>query len=207
MDIQLNSALTKAATLAILFVASFTSSQAGPLNLSNNALEVVNNVEPNIMIIHDDSGSMDWGIMTNEGDEGTFHLGGNLYYYTHPDPGASGVPPAVNDDTYIVPTEEYLDSQGVAAPQGGVWRAWNHNYNKMYYNPDITYTPWKGDNGSGTPFTNVSATAAPYDPNLPAAGTFDLTTTTSYGTDCGLLECASLVYGHQLLPRPLLHLG
>jgi type IV pilus assembly protein PilY1 len=192
MDIQLKSAATKTALLTIVFAISIASSQAGPLNLSNNALEVVNNVEPNIMILHDDSGSMDWGIMTSEGDEGTFHLGGNLYYYTHPDPGASGEPPAVNDDTYIVPTEEFLDSEGVPAPQGGVWRAWNHNYNKMYYNPDITYSPWQGDNVGGTAFANVSPTAAPYDPNTPASGALDLTATISYGTDCGLLDCASI---------------
>ena len=192
MDIQRKAALSKSAIMAIFLAVSIASSQAGPLNLSNNALEVVNNVEPNIMILHDDSGSMDWGIMTSEGDEGTFHLGGNLYYYTHPDPGASGEPPAVNDDTYIVPTEEFLDSEGVPAPQGGVWRAWNHNYNKMYYNPDITYTPWQGDNAGGTTFANVSPTAAPYDPNTPASGALDLTATISYGTDCGLLDCASI---------------
>jgi type IV pilus assembly protein PilY1 len=169
-----------------------SSNVAGPLNLSNNALEVVNNVEPNIMILHDNSGSMDWGVMTNEGDEGTFHLGGNLYYYTHPDPGATGDPPAENDDTYVVPTEEFMAAQGLPAPQGGVWRAWNHNYNKMYYNPDITYAPWIGENSAGVIFANASPTAALYDPNNPTGGALDLTTAISYGTDCGLVECVSI---------------
>ncbi len=192
MEMQFKATFTKSALIGLLLATYIAGSQAGPLNLSNNALEVVNNVEPNIMILHDDSGSMDWGIMTNEGDEGTFHLGGNLYYYTHPDPGASGVPPAINDDTYIVPTEEFLDAEGVPAPQGGVWRAWHHGYNKMYYNPNITYTPWKGDNASGVEFSNVSPTAAPYDPNQPASGALDLTTALDYGTDCGLVECVSI---------------
>ena len=192
MDIRLKPALSKPAMLASFLAVSATSSLAGPLNLSNNALEVVNNVEPNIMILHDDSGSMDWGVMTSEGDEGTFHLGGNLYYYTHPDPGAVGNPPAVNDDTYVVPTEEFMKAQGLPDPQGGVWRAWNHNYNKMYYNPNIHYTPWTGVNAGNNTFVNVTATAAPYDPNNPAAGTIDLTTAIDYGTDCGLVDCVSV---------------
>ncbi len=178
--------------LIALIATPTTYSVAVPLNLSNNALEVVNNVEPNIMILHDDSGSMDWGVMTNEGDEGTYHLGGNLYYYTHPDPGAAGLPPAVNDDIYVVPTEEFMAAQGLAAPQGGVWRAWHHNYNKMYYNPDITYTPWIGENSLGNVFSNANPTAAYYDPNTPANGSLDLTATITYDSDCGLLECASI---------------
>jgi len=175
-----------------LLATPMSSNIAGPLNLSNNALEVVNNVEPNIMILHDDSGSMDWGVMTTEGDEGTFHLGGNLYYYTHPDPGAAGNAPAVNDDSYVVPTEEFMAAQGLAAPQGGVWRAWNHNYNKMYYNPDITYTPWIGKNSANVNFANANPAAALYNPNNAAGGAMDLTTAISYGTDCGLVECVSI---------------
>ncbi|WP_455208149.1 pilus assembly protein [Kaarinaea lacus] len=192
MDTIRKTTFTKTVLLTGLLATPLSSTVAGPLNLSNNALEVVNNVEPNIMILHDDSGSMDWGVMTGEGDEGTFHLGGNLYYYTHPDPGAAGLPPAVNDDTYVVPTEEFLQTEGLPAPQGGVWRAWNHSYNKMYYNPDITYTPWIGVNSGGNNFANASPTAALYNPNDPASGTLDLTTAISYGTDCGLVDCASI---------------
>ena len=192
MDTIFKPRLTKTVILTACLAAPIANNVAGPLNLSNNALEVVNNVEPNIMILHDDSGSMDWGIMTNEGDEGTFHLGGNIYYYTHPDPGALGNAPAVNDDTYVVPTEEFMQAQGLAAPQGGVWRAWSHHYNKAYYNPDITYTPWVGVDNGGNSFSNVSATAAPYDPYAPASGVLDLTTAVSYSTDCGLVDCVSI---------------
>ena len=118
-DTQHRLTSTKVGILTALLITPLSSNVAGPLNLSNNALEVVNNVEPNIMILHDNSGSMDWGVMTNEGDEGAYHLGGNLYYYTHPDPGADDDPPAENDDTWVVPTEEFMAAQGLPAPQGG----------------------------------------------------------------------------------------
>lgn len=165
-------------------------SQADPLALSDNALEVVTNIEPNIMILHDDSSNMDWGILTNESDSGTFHLGTDIYYYTHPDPGSSGSTPAVNDNIFVVPTEEFLAAEGVGAPQGGVWRAWNHNYNKIYYNPNVTYTPWVGYDSSGSLYSNVFSTAAPYDPYEPANGALDLTTDLSYTSKCGLTECS-----------------
>ncbi|WP_455374914.1 pilus assembly protein [Kaarinaea lacus] len=181
-------------TGCVLLFSSLTTTTliAGPLDLSDNALEVVTNIEPNIMILHDDSGSMDWGVMTNEGDGGTFHLGDYRYFYTHPDPGATGSSPAVNDDIYVVPSEEFLAAEGLAAPQGGVWRAWNHNYNKIYYNPNMTYTPWVGVDTSGNDYTAPLATAAPYDPYDTSAGSLDLTTDLSYSTRCGLTECASI---------------
>ncbi|MGD8573168.1 MAG: hypothetical protein PVH98_11970, partial [Gammaproteobacteria bacterium] len=175
-----------------LLAGSISYTAAGPLNLATTALETVNNVEPNIMILHDDSGSMDWGVMTSEGDEGTFHLDVYSYYYTHPAPGATGNPPAINDDTYVVPTEEHMAAQGLAYPQGGVWRAWNHNYNKIYYNPDITYTPWVGVDTTDNDFINSPPAAAWYDPLRPGNGSLDLTTTLSYNTDCTLSDCLSI---------------
>ncbi|MDH5324194.1 MAG: PilC/PilY family type IV pilus protein [Gammaproteobacteria bacterium] len=166
---------------------------AANLNLSNDALEVVSNVEPNVVILSDDSGSMDWAVMTPE-FEGMFHLGVAPYYYTHPDPGVTTTDaPAANYDQWVVPSQEYLAAQGLASPQGGVWRAWNHNYNPIYYNPDVTYRPWSGVNSAGTPYGNVSATAAPYNPYQPTQGILDLTATLSYNTDCGLTACSAIV--------------
>ena len=171
---------------------TLSTASAGPLNLSDNALEVVTNIEPNIMILHDDSGSMDWGIMTNESEGGIFHMDDYRYYYTHPDPGASGSSPAINDDDLVAPTEEFLAAEGLAAPQGGVWRVWNHNYNKIYYNPNVTYTPWVGVDSSDNTYSNVLATAAPYDPYDPGNGTINLTADLTYTTKCGLDACESI---------------
>ncbi|MGD8569826.1 MAG: hypothetical protein PVJ39_17200, partial [Gammaproteobacteria bacterium] len=189
MDEQRQSIFLKQ-LLAIGLLAGFLQhAAADPLNLATTALETVNNVEPNIMILHDDSGSMDWGVLTNENQEGAFHLDVYRYYYTHPDPGASGSPPALNDDSYVVPTEEFLKAQGLPDPQGGVWRAWNHNYNKIYYNPNVTYTPWIGVDTSNTDFADSPPAAAWYDPLHPGNGALDLTTALDYDTDCTLSDC------------------
>jgi len=173
-----------------LFIGVYTTiAAAGPLSLSNNALEIVSNVEPNIVVLTDDSGSMDWGLMTGE-TEGALNLNNNPYYYTHPDTGVTGTQaPAVNMDYWMVPSPEFLASQGLADPQGGVWRAWNHNYNKIYYDPDTTYKPWLGVDKNGAAYGNITATAAPFDPYDASLGSLDLTTSLSYFTDCQLPDC------------------
>ena len=174
-----------------VFIGSYTTiAAAGPLSLSNNALEIVSNVEPNIVVLTDDSGSMDWGLMTDE-TEGALYLNNSPYYYTHPDTGVTGTTaPAVNMDYWMVPAPEFLASEGLAYPQGGVWRAWNHNYNKIYYNPDITYKPWLGVDKNGATYANIDKTAAPFDPYDPSLGSLDLTATLNYFTDCQLPACA-----------------
>ena len=165
---------------------------AANLNLSNNALEVVLNVESNIMILTDDSGSMGWGVMTPE-PQGVAHLPADTgagYWYVHPDPGATGAEPATNAWFYIVPTEEQIIADGgVAAPYGGVWRNWHFFYNKVYYNPHLTYPVWEGVDSAGNAYTNANSAAALYDPYYPANGSLDLTTNTTYTTDCGLAGC------------------
>ena len=72
-----------------------------------------------------------------------------------------------------MPTPEFLAANGVS-DDGGAWRAWNSDYNKIYYNPDVEYTPWGGKNNAATPaaYANMSATAALYDPFEPGNGSF-----------------------------------
>lgn len=42
----------------------------------------------------------------------------------------------------------------------GVWRARNHNFNTLYYNPGIDYEPWEGFNEEGKKYTNADFTTA-----------------------------------------------
>ena len=168
------SARLAASTAAVAVLFAHTTSTAGPGTLAESPLFLTNAVEPNILFLIDDSGSMDWGLMTEE-TEGLMWLGGCRYFYPHP---------AVNNrDAWVVPTEKSLDAQGVAAPYGGVWRAWNPGYNRAYYDPTIRYVPWSGENSAGALYTNVPPTAAPIDPYVPATGTVDLTTNMTYTTD------------------------
>jgi hypothetical protein len=79
-----------------------------------------------IMFVLDDSGSMDWEIMTNE-DDGTFQS----YEYVFDDPGdhvySSG---SWNGDILSRGTSRRL------------WRSQYSGYNKLYYNPGTAYEPW-----------------------------------------------------------------
>ena len=146
---------------------------AAPGALADSPLFLTNAVEPNILFLVDDSGSMDWGLMTEE-DSGIVWLG-CPYYYTHATDD--------NDDFWVVPTEEGLQAQGVAAPYGGVWRARSRYYNKAYYDPRVTYVPWPGENSAGALYGDADPAAAPIDPFLPASGTVNLTAPSSFDTD------------------------
>ena len=134
---------------------------------------LTNPVEPNILFMVDDSGSMDWGIMSRE-TSGIINLGCPYYY----------VQPAADNDSYwVVPTEAGLQAQGIAAPYSGVWRGWSSAYNKVYYDPTVTYTPWPGENAAGNLYNNVNPAAAPLDPYVTGGPTVNLTAVTSYNTD------------------------
>jgi len=77
----------------------------------------------NIMFVLDDSGSMDWTFMTPE-DDGLFRAGA-AYRYVFDDPG---------DNLY----------HG-ELPRGTprmMWKGQWSGYNRIYYNPGVTYTPW-----------------------------------------------------------------
>jgi len=148
-------------------------SRAAPGTLSDAPLFLTNPVEPNILFMVDDSGSMDWGLMTTE-NSGIMQLGCSYYY----------VQPAVdNNDFWMVPTEAGLIAQGVSAPYGGVWRAWSSDYNQLYYDPSTTYTPWPGENSSGALYANANPTAALIDPYIGGSASVNLTASTSYSTD------------------------
>jgi len=186
----------KIAKFSLLFSIGLASSSliAGTLNISNNALEIATGVEANVMFLADDSGSMDWAGSTNE-PNGVFFLPqntGNAYFYTHPDPGSSGNAPARNTFFWVMPDPEFMRTQGLANPQGGAWRAWNSDYNRIYYNPNIQYTPWEGQNINGVPFANMPPTAALYDPFQPARGSLNLTANVNYVTNCGLPACGGI---------------
>jgi len=158
---------------------------AAQLSLSSVPLFVATSAKPNIVFLTDDSGSMDWALVTSESDGlMTISPCNREYRYTHNDPGASGSAPAINDDgvTRVIPTELALIAAGYSPNLGGVWRARNSDYNKLYYNPNVRYTPWEGVDSTGAAYSNMPYTAARYDPYYPSNGTVDLTATDSFTT-------------------------
>ncbi|MEO1201841.1 MAG: hypothetical protein AAFX10_03970, partial [Pseudomonadota bacterium] len=145
--------------------------QAGPGTLAESPLFLTNAVEPNILFLLDDSGSMDWDLMTEE-NNGLMWLDDCRFEYAQP--------AADNTHDWVLPSEESLIAEGISAPYGGVWRARNADYNRLYYNPTVRYLPWAGENSTGGLYTNITPTAAPYDPYIPANGSVDLTAETDY---------------------------
>lgn len=116
-------------------------------------LQAINSAEPNIMMILDDSGSMQWEAMPDE-----------ITYidYLYPRPsnlyGGSTYGNVAVDTSSTNRYARLLRSAGV---------------NKVYYDPTITYIPWSKPDGSLWP--NAVPTAALNNPANAARGTRNLT--------------------------------
>ncbi len=92
------------------------------LNISDKPLDALTQPAPsNIMFVLDDSGSMDWEFMTSE-SSGLFS--GERYVFDNP-----------GDNLY---SSYYI----LAGSQRGRWQSQFSGYNRMYYNPKATYSPW-----------------------------------------------------------------
>ena len=146
----------RAAAFAALLTSTLLSPMtvsAAPGTLADSPLFLSSSVESNVLFLLDDSGSMSWGLMTPE-DDGIMQLNGCDYYDAQPSPdaGSRDIPPTEN------------------------WRAWNKDYNKVYYDPGVTYTPWPGENSGGTLYTRANPVAALYDPYNSGGGSLNLTT-------------------------------
>lgn len=116
-------------------------------------LQAINSAEPNIMMILDDSGSMQWEAMPDE----ITHIS-----YLYPPPsnlyGGSTYGNVAVDTSSTNRYARLLRSAGV---------------NKVYYDPTITYIPWSNPDGSLWP--NAVPTAALNNPANAARGTRNLT--------------------------------
>lgn len=193
LHMQLSNKLFPGITAGLLTMFSIQLS-AGPLDIAENALEIATGVEPNVMILHDDSGSMDWTLMTPESD-GVYFISSpaltyiNLYMYADGDNADTNAVVAVAPslvDIFTLPTENTLNASSAFfnfygyTNWKGVWRARNNTYNKVFYNPDTTYTPWIGADDAGVKFTNATPSAVRVDPYLSSGSTFNLTSTLSF---------------------------
>ena len=169
-------------------------SLSAPLNISNNPLEIATGVEPNVMVLNDDSGSMDWSLLIDGDEDGIYHINvagatgngffGTFYFYTVPDGdnadgNNNGLP-----TLFTLPTQNLynaldadfdLDARGFDQNWKGVWRNRLSNYNKLYYNPNVEYIPWKGVDDAGNTYTNSNPNNARVDPFLSGGSTINLT--------------------------------
>ncbi|MFL0810777.1 MAG: hypothetical protein K6L76_10215 [Agarilytica sp.] len=99
----------------------FLNAFADPIDLATEPLFLQDSVQPNILIVADDSLSMSWEALMNTGDTGGNTSG--LYVGTHGSSYTALVPNPNND----------LEARHLC-----------HGFNTMAYNPNRTYSPWKG---------------------------------------------------------------
>jgi type IV pilus assembly protein PilY1 len=107
---------------------------AAPGTLAKSPLFLASNVQPNILFLVDDSGSMDWEILLS-----------NAARTVHPSAGDGG----------------YLNFTPASSSQE---RELCYAYNVLAYNPNRVYTPWQGVDASGNAYTDMTLTAARNDP-------------------------------------------
>ncbi len=143
---------------ALIFLAQVV--QSAPGELSDKPLFLGTTVQPNILFVVDDSGSMDWEVLKSTGAQ--------LAY-----PDTDEYPNEGNLD--ITPTREDADEMLESCV----------GYNVMYYDPNITYLPWSGTDEDGNAYQNQSITSARRNPYDPDDGTIDLTDDEGYGDPPG----------------------
>ncbi len=152
-----------------IFILLFASCNASALNLAQKPLFLANASIPNVVLMLDDSGSMDWEILTKPhfdycgyvlssrcgGPEtgGLSWPNGSTYYYylfSHQDSGSN-----VNAYSQDPLSDDYtINNISYFSETYGDWRLFSSDLNVMYFNPDETYSPWSGS------FSDASFTAA-----------------------------------------------
>ncbi len=141
-----------------------TSSQAAEMALADQPLFLGTQIDPNVFFMMDDSGSMDWEILTKEyfyytdywapdstpvgaQTAGSFVgfsssgecSGRETYLYIYDSDAASNA-----DNVYDSCSYPTLEDHPEAYTRD--WRAYSSDVNVMMYNPSITYSPWIGFN-------------------------------------------------------------
>jgi type IV pilus assembly protein PilY1 len=134
------------------------------VNIANSPLFVSSSVDPNIMFIIDDSGSMQWETMP-DGITNIFGTGCCTGHIMWMYPRTAGLHGAADYDGQRVPSFAATSIMGRAYRSSLV--------NTVYYNPAITYRPWVNADGSVMP--DAPPAAAPNRPLFPALGTRNLT--------------------------------
>ncbi len=176
MKTNITQSMMKRKLARSLFIAAAvlaSGSGQAQVNIAQTPLATTANVEPNVMFLFDDSGSMYWETMP---DDFLFTPGGGLTVFSYPH----------------VDLDNTLYGNGNNAAlincNGDVYRNWVPKFdtnnsdaafhrssvnNGVYYNPSITYPAWR--NSDGTSMPDAVPTAAFHNPVNTAAGTRNLT--------------------------------
>lgn len=122
---------------------------AAPGALSDKPLFLGTDVQPNILWLVDDSGSMDWEVLLSK-EAITIH--------------GEDDKPEEDDDAYYLDFESPSDNREK--------RELCSAYNVMAYDPSSDYSPWSGVDSAGNAYADSSVTAARKNPYLSNASTY-----------------------------------
>ncbi|MDZ7379260.1 MAG: PilC/PilY family type IV pilus protein, partial [candidate division KSB1 bacterium] len=180
--------------LAVCCLGPAAVATAAPLALSDVPLFLGFRVAPNIMLSIDDSGSMDWEVMTRDANndglftgtqpDGTSPAGsGQVKHRDSDDNGIANCGFGTNGQTFFgyaygveFATNTYTDDgNDCNTADDEEWRFRNHNFNPLYFNPNRTYKPWAGVDAAGNPYQNMDIRNAKDNPFDPSSRTIDLT--------------------------------
>lgn len=153
----------KALLLSVLLFGGALDAAKAQVSIAQTPLFLTSSVDPNVMFVLDDSGSMHWEITPDD------YV---LPYYMFRR--VSGMYGAGDYENYV-PSVRY---DATDANEKATARALRSStVNKSYYDPSVTYRPWvKAD---GTLYADASPTAAPHHPIRTGLGTRNLTTNTT----------------------------
>lgn len=147
-------------TTAAFLLLALNAAHAEPGNLAQQPLFLGSNVQPNIFFGVDDSGSMGAAVIVNNGAAHT--------------EGFASIPPENRFDSPLYytgeadnfgTTDELIQLNDFDTPRRR--RLTCVGYNALAYDPNTEYTPWRGEDSAGNPYTNATLTAArtnPYNP-------------------------------------------
>jgi len=131
----LEEALRQGGVWSLVVLLVFQPGFSFALDLSNEPMETrVQSAPANIMFVLDNSGSMDWEFATSE-NEGKFSAGSTVCEYLYDNPG---------DNTYSTSDSNGTVLGGSDSGQRGYWKSQWYGYNRLYYNPAVTYQAWPG---------------------------------------------------------------
>lgn len=158
---------------SVFFLALGTSSQAAEMALADSPLFLGTQIDPNVFFMMDDSGSMDWEILTvdyfafdayTNNSSGALRDDGNLrtrssvgpctgtrtYYYIF-----------ANDDNVYPTSDPWCNREAIEENSESFdndWRVGSSEFNIMYYDPNVNYSPWIG-------YSDASFTSARSNPD------------------------------------------
>lgn len=168
--------------------------RAGTISLADTPLYLGGQVDPNVFFELDDSGSMDWEVLTRKHwhfcaytsdgcgwlvDNGLWrgYNGGSYYYFEYifnePDNAYNNTCSSETngDAVFSCNTGQTLQNK---TPIVNDWRILSSSVNVLYYDPSVDYEPWKGPClTDGTACTNASFTSARSNPRQGTSGYSD----------------------------------